>query len=116
MNDADVIVIGAGMSGLIAARDLHRAGVDVLVLEAADRIGGRAMSVTTTLGSRVDLGGQWIGHDHHRLVALADELGTTRYPMHTGTLPTIIDGPRRAPSSPPASGRAIRSTTRFPIT
>lgn len=101
MTDADVIVIGAGLSGLIAARDLHRAGVDVLVLEAADRIGGRAMSVTTTLGSRVDLGGQWVGHDHHRLVALADELGTTRYPMHTGTLPTIIDGPRRvAPTAP----------------
>lgn len=102
MPDADVIVIGAGMSGLIAARDLHRAGVDVLVLEAADRIGGRAMSATTTLGSRVDLGGQWIGHDHHRLAALADELGATRYPMHTGTLPTIIDGPRRLPvASPP---------------
>ncbi len=98
----DVVVIGAGMSGLIAARELHRAGHDVLVLEAADRVGGRAMGATTALGSRVDLGGQWLGHDHHRLAALADEFGATVYPMYTGGLPGIIDGPRRLPlASPP---------------
>ena len=77
MRDAEVIVIGAGMSGLIAARDLHRRGIDVLVLEAADRVGGRAMSATTTLGSRVDLGGQWLGHDHHRLRSSPGTWGTT---------------------------------------
>ncbi|MGK2868982.1 MAG: flavin monoamine oxidase family protein [Mycobacterium sp.] len=101
MRDADVIVIGAGMSGLIAARELHRNGIDVLVLEASDRLGGRAMSETTTLGSRVDLGGQWLGHDHHRLTALAAELGATKYPMQTGALPGIIAGSRRlSPTSP----------------
>ncbi|MYV61833.1 FAD-dependent oxidoreductase, partial [Streptomyces sp. SID4931] len=59
--DATVVVVGAGLSGLTAARELHRRGVDVIVLEAADRIGGRAMAETTALGSRIDLGGQWIG-------------------------------------------------------
>ncbi len=68
---ATVVVVGAGLSRLTAARALHRAGVDVLVLEAADRCGGRAMSETTALGSRVDLGGQWIGHDHSRIAASA---------------------------------------------
>ncbi len=42
----DVIVVGAGLAGLAAARDLHRAGVDVLVLEARDRPGGRVEQAT----------------------------------------------------------------------
>ncbi|MDO0972790.1 flavin monoamine oxidase family protein [Mycolicibacterium frederiksbergense] len=102
MRDAEVIVVGAGMSGLVAARELHARGIDVLVLEAADRTGGRAMSATTTLGSRVDLGGQWLGHDHHRLTALATELGATTFRMHSGTLPGIIDGTRRVSLAAPA--------------
>lgn len=93
--EATVVVIGAGMAGLTAARELHRQGVDVVVLEAADRPGGRAMSATTSLGSRVDLGGQWIGHDHHRMMALAEELGSTQFRMHTRLMPVLVDGPRR---------------------
>ncbi len=65
----DVVAVGAGLAGLVAARELTRAGLEVVVLEAAERCGGRAYAVTTALGSRADLGGQWIGHDHHRLVA-----------------------------------------------
>jgi len=86
----DVVVVGAGLSGLIAARDLRRRGVEVVVLEAAERPGGRSLAETSVLGSRVDLGGQWIGHNHHRLAALADEFGTTRYVMHTGAMPAVI--------------------------
>ncbi len=97
-----VAVVGAGLAGLTAARALHRAGVDVLVLEAADRSGGRAMSETTALGSRVDLGGQWIGHDHPRVAALADELGATRFRMHTTQRPTILDGARRVSLGAPS--------------
>ncbi|MET8779109.1 NAD(P)/FAD-dependent oxidoreductase [Nocardia sp. NPDC004654] len=98
-----VAVVGAGLAGLTAARALHRAGVDVRVLESAERLGGRAMSETTSLGSRVDLGGQWIGHDHHRIAALATELGATRFRMHTGTLPTILSGGRRVPAAAPST-------------
>lgn len=89
-----VVVVGAGLSGLIAARELRRRGIDVVVLEAADRAGGRSLAETSVLGSRLDLGGQWIGHDHHRLSALADELGTTRYVMHTARVPAIVAGGR----------------------
>jgi monoamine oxidase len=95
MQKSTVVVVGAGLSGLTAARELHRRGVDVIVLEAADRVGGRVLGQTSALGSRFDLGGQWIGHDHHRVIGLADELGATMFPMHTGTLPAVIDGPRR---------------------
>lgn len=94
-------VVGAGLSGLVAARELARQGIGVVVLEAADRVGGRALSEPTALGSTVDLGGQWIGHDHHRLQALIDDLGASRYAMHTGPMPVLIYGPRRlSPVSP----------------
>ncbi|MFE3445154.1 flavin monoamine oxidase family protein [Nocardia sp. NPDC059180] len=92
-----VVVVGAGLSGLVAARELHRQGVEVVVFEADDRLGGRALSETTPLGSRVDLGGQWIGHDHRRITALAAELGVEKFTMHTGILPAVLDGPRRLP-------------------
>ena len=96
-----VAIVGAGMSGLVAARDLRRQGVEVLVLEAADRVGGRTLAETSALGSRLDLGGQWIGHGHHRFEQLADELGATRFEMHTPKAPAIIDGGQViAPSSP----------------
>ncbi|WP_067823146.1 flavin monoamine oxidase family protein [Nocardia inohanensis] len=87
-----VVVIGAGMAGLVAARELHRQGTEVLVLEAASRPGGRVLAETTALGSRVDLGGQWIGHGHHRFERLAAELGTTVFAMHTPKRPTIAEG------------------------
>lgn len=93
--DTDVVVVGAGLSGLTAARALRAAGRDVVVLEAADRVGGRALTETSVLGSRLDLGGQWVGHDHHRLKALADELGATTYAMETPRLPTLVEGGRR---------------------
>jgi monoamine oxidase len=92
---ATVVVVGAGLSGLTAARDLHRRGIDVLLLEAGDRIGGRARSETTALGSTVDLGGQWIGRGHHRIEAAAVAAGASVYRMHTPSVPSLIDGTRR---------------------
>ncbi|MFB8007128.1 flavin monoamine oxidase family protein [Nocardia sp. NPDC056000] len=101
-SDTTVVVVGAGVSGLVAARELRRHGIEVIVVEAADRVGGRTLTETTALGSRVDLGGQWIGHDHHRVSALAAELGATRFPMHTGTLPILIDRSKRLRVSAPS--------------
>ncbi|MCZ0983461.1 FAD-dependent oxidoreductase [Streptomyces diastatochromogenes] len=96
-----VAVVGAGMSGLIAARELRREGVDVLVLESADRPGGRMMAETSVLGSRLDLGGQWVGHGHHRFASLATELGAELFPMRTPKRPGFVDGPRRLPPMSP---------------
>jgi monoamine oxidase len=78
----DVLVVGAGLSGLVAARRLQQQGLRVRVLEARTRLGGRMLSRTLSDGSVVDLGGQWGGTTHHRFAALLSELGLSRYPSH----------------------------------
>lgn len=54
---ADVIVVGAGLAGLTAASELRKQRVDIILLEASSRIGGRVSSTTSKLGSQLDLGG-----------------------------------------------------------
>lgn len=79
--EADVVVVGAGLSGLIAARTVARAGLTPLVLEADDRVGGRILTEEVLPGLPVELGAQWIGDTHHRMFALAAELGVATYPQ-----------------------------------
>ncbi|MEI7858655.1 MAG: flavin monoamine oxidase family protein [Acidimicrobiales bacterium] len=81
----DVVVAGAGYSGLQTARTLVEAGLDVVVLEARDRVGGRVLTEVTPSGAVVDQGGQWIGPTQDRLQALADEYAVS-------TFPTYLDG------------------------
>jgi monoamine oxidase len=79
-DEADVIVVGAGLAGLVAARDLARAGRSVAVLEARDRVGGRTLNQGIGDGKVVEAGGQWIGPTQDRLAALAAELGVETFP------------------------------------
>jgi len=79
---ADVAVVGAGLSGLCAARALADAGREVVVLEARDRVGGRLLNAALGDRATVDLGGQWVGSDHVRVQRLAGELGIEIFPQH----------------------------------
>src|SRR5829696_5039464 len=79
----DVVVVGAGLAGLVAARDLLAAGLSVLVLEARERIGGRLLNHTLENGAVVELGGQWVGPTQDRVLALAEELGVGLFPTYT---------------------------------
>ena len=76
----DVIVAGAGLAGLSAARDLMNQGTDVIVLEARNRPGGRVEQTTLADGRIVQLGGEVIGPFHRAYVQLAEELGLTIVP------------------------------------
>jgi monoamine oxidase len=86
---ADVVVVGAGVAGLTAARELVKAGVkSVVVLEARKRVGGRTHTKTVD-GVPVDVGGQWIktkaslyGPAQERITALAKELGVKTFPSY----------------------------------
>ena len=59
-HDKPVLIVGAGIAGLAAARELHRQGREVLVIEARDRIGGRIWTETAWGDSPLDLGASWI--------------------------------------------------------
>ncbi|WP_064442390.1 flavin monoamine oxidase family protein [Hoyosella altamirensis] len=72
--ESDVIIIGAGATGLSAARTLKKAGASVTVIEARDRVGGRTWTADID-GATLEVGGQWISPDQTALLNLVDELG-----------------------------------------
>jgi monoamine oxidase len=80
--DADLVVVGAGLAGLAAARAAVAAGAKVVVVEARDRVGGRVLNEEIGDGRVVEVGGQWIGPTQDRLAALARELGVDTFPTY----------------------------------
>jgi monoamine oxidase len=70
-----VIVVGAGLAGLTAASRLLDAGLEVQVLEARDRVGGRVWSHRLANGEMVELGGEWISTSQRAVIDLAHRLG-----------------------------------------
>ncbi len=80
---ADVVVVGAGLAGLSAARSLLNAGVDVVVLEARDRVGGRTHSVMEASDRLVEYGGQWVGPTQDRALGLIEEFGLETFTQYS---------------------------------
>jgi monoamine oxidase len=78
--DADVVIVGAGLSGLVAASEVLAAGYEPLVVEADDRVGGRILTQQGD-GLLFEVGAQWIGDTHHEMEALATKLGLTLLPQ-----------------------------------
>ncbi|MGF1444818.1 MAG: flavin monoamine oxidase family protein [Pikeienuella sp.] len=77
-SDPEVVIIGAGAAGMAAARKLMKAGVSTIVVEAADRVGGRAWTDSTAFGAPVDIGCSWVsGSDRNSLVKIARKHGFT---------------------------------------
>ncbi|WP_330229105.1 FAD-dependent oxidoreductase [Nocardia sp. NBC_00508] len=80
--ETEVVVVGAGLAGLTAARDLTASGHDTVVLEAQDRVGGRTLAVSAGSDVTVDLGGCWFSERKKHIIALADELRIGGYPTY----------------------------------
>jgi monoamine oxidase len=76
---SDVVVIGAGLAGLAAARRLVAAGHEVTVVEARERVGGRTEGLLLEDGTPLELGGQWVGEGHTRVNELIGELGLSTF-------------------------------------
>jgi monoamine oxidase len=79
---ADVVVIGAGLAGLTAARAIAATGRSVLVLEARDRVGGRTLTHTLDTGIYAELGGMFTGPTQDRIQALATAVGVGTFPTY----------------------------------
>ena len=77
--ETEIVVVGAGIAGLTAASTLAREGVDVVVLEARDRVGGRVWN-TEIGGEANELGGQWVAPYQSAMHALLDDLGIGLFP------------------------------------
>ena len=92
---ADVCVVGAGFAGLTTARQLVRAGHDVVVLEARDRVGGRVLNERLSPGVITELGGEFIGPTQDRIAALASAVGVPTFDTYNeGSNVLIVDGRR----------------------
>ncbi len=82
MEQTGVVVIGAGLAGLAAARSLAAAGQEVVVLEARDRVGGRTWTALED-GVLIEHGGQWVGPTQTRVLELIAELGLETFTTYT---------------------------------
>ncbi|SEP79744.1 flavin monoamine oxidase family protein [Neolewinella agarilytica] len=84
MEKTETLIIGAGLAGLTAAYELHKAGKPFLLLEARDRIGGRILTSRVKGESPLELGATWFGKKHTALVSLLEELKIPSFEQVTG--------------------------------
>ncbi|MFI6365226.1 flavin monoamine oxidase family protein [Nocardia sp. NPDC050630] len=90
ISNTDVIVVGAGLAGLTAARALRAKGLDIHVLEARDRVGGRTVNHDLGGGHVVEAGGQFVGPTQDHVLKLAAELGVGTFPAYDSGANTYV--------------------------
>jgi len=92
---ADVAIVGAGFAGLTAAREVDRKGHSAIVIEARDRVGGRALNADIGDGEITERGATFIGPTQDRVIALARKLKVATFPTYnSGENLYLADGTR----------------------
>lgn len=79
----DVIIIGAGLSGLATAFQLKKAGISLKILEAQNRLGGRIETIYGNYQTPMEMGATWFGKEHNHLLQLLKELNIGFFEQHT---------------------------------
>jgi len=97
---ADVVVVGAGLAGLTAAREVVAGGRSAIVLEARDRVGGRVLSHSLQSGSYGELGGMFTGPTQDDIQALAQDVGVGFYPTYNSGNNVFVGGDGRREEFP----------------
>lgn len=104
-----VVVVGAGLAGLTAAIELKRQGVNVTVIEAQSRVGGRVLTVRGAFGhsQHAEAGGEFIDEDQHEIRRMAAEYGLELRPILRQGFSFVRHTDRmRAPGAPASGERA----------
>lgn len=83
--DTDILIIGAGLTGLSIAYYLKDAGKNVCIVESQDRLGGRIQSEDFESNKPLEMGATWFGAQHQSLLSLMQELGVEFFPQEFGT-------------------------------
>lgn len=99
-SNPDAVVVGAGFAGLAAAFELQEAGLNVAVLEARERVGGRAWTTRLRNGEPAELGGEWVFDGYDEVEALAERFGLE-------LVPAGVDFARREVADLPVGGAEI---------
>ena len=110
-SDIEVVIIGGGAAGIAAGRHLRQAGIDCLIVEARDRLGGRAWTVIDDSGFALDLGCGWLhSADRNPWSKIAERQGRaidkSPPPWTRPALPTVVPA-RRAERLPRRARRLL---------
>jgi monoamine oxidase len=103
-----IVVVGAGLAGLAAARRLAAHGHEVIVVEARERVGGRTEGLVLDDGTPLELGGQWLGEGHTRMYELVGELGLSTFRTWNDEGQLLLDLQGRRSTMKPRKGAVPR--------
>ncbi|PHI19815.1 hypothetical protein CEQ90_11375 [Lewinellaceae bacterium SD302] len=112
-NRTDLIIMGAGLTGLTLAYLLRDAGLCVTILEARDRVGGRIYTIRSEGEATREMGATWLGKKHRNLVGLLEELGLGTFEQQLGRhaiYEPISTSPHQLVSLPPNDAPSFRIT------